>query len=148
MNSSPITIKGDKALSRQLSNLGNKGAKRVLRRATRSATAVLAKAVKSEVPNDEGKLARAQGSKVFGRGLSMQGIVGADVDKLKAANGEDKNYPTNIDHLVNFGHVTPDGKFIPPNGYLQRGAAKGMPAAEAKYVATIASGIEQEAMRK
>ena len=148
MPSPAIHIKGADAFKRQIEALTKTGAKRVLRKATRAAVAVLAKAVKAETPKDDGNLRRAQGSRVSGKGFSMRGVVGADVDKLKADNAQDKNYPTNIDHLVNFGHVTPDGRFVAPNGYMQRGAAAGMPAAEAKYVTALGAGIEQEAARK
>jgi hypothetical protein len=143
-----MSFKSLDRLQKQLERLGKKGARRAMRRATRSATAVLAKAVKSEVPVDEGLLRKAMSYKVSGRGLKMSGIVGADVAKLQADNASDATRPTNIDHLVNDGHVAPGGTFIPPDGFMQRGAEKGMPAAERKYIDTLEYGLEIEARRK
>ncbi len=141
-----IKIKGAEKLMKKLRRLERSGARRALRNATRAGTAVILKAVRKEVPTDEGLLKKAQTSKIIGRGMNMGGIVGADVAKLASDAAADASRPTNIDHLVNFGHVAPDGKIIPPNGYMQR-ATSAMPAAESRFVEVLAAGIEREAMR-
>lgn len=142
------TLRGFDKLLRKLEGLERKGAKRAMRKATRAGTAVLLKAVKKATPKDEGVLRKMQTSKVYGRGLSMAGIVGADVAKLQAAESDPRNpRPSNIDHLVEEGHVAPDGTFVPPTGYMRRAADSAMPAAAAKYTQVLAAEIEREASK-
>ncbi len=139
-------MKGFDKLQRKLRDLPRRGAKTAMRKATRAGTTVLLRAVRSGTPKDEGFLRRAQASKITGRGTFMAGIVGADVDKLKAAEAGGTR-PSNIDHLVEFGHTAPDGKFIPPSGYMRRAADTAMPAAESAYRNKLAIEIEREAMK-
>lgn len=143
-------MRGFDQLHKKLARLARSGAKsgaaRAQRKAVRAGTTVLAKAVRAAVPTDEGVLKRMQASRVSGRGLRASGRVGADVDKLKAAESEGKR-PSNIDWLVEEGHVAPDGTFVPPSGYMRRAAASAMPAAMAAYAAKLAEEIEREAAR-
>lgn len=141
-----MKLKGFDKLQRKLERLERRGAKSAMRKATRAGTTVLLKAVRAATPKDEGLLRKMQASKVSGRGLSMAGIVGADVDKLKAAESTGQR-PSNIDHLVEYGHTAPDGTFIPPSGYMRRAADSAMPAAEAAYRNKLAQEIEREAAR-
>src|SRR5690606_8106938 len=138
-----VKTKGFDKLLRKLNALSKTGARRAQRKAVRAGTAVLLKAVKAATPKDEGVLRRAQASKVTGRGLSIAGIVGADVAKLEA----DERRPSNIDWLVEEGHVAPDGTFVPPSGYMSKASAEAMPRAEAAYRAKLAEEIEREAAK-
>lgn len=138
-----VKAKGFEQLKRKLDRLEKKAARRVNRRAIRSATAVLLKAVKKATPKDEGVLRRMQTSKVFGKGLSLSGIVGADVTKLQEAESSGQR-PSNIDWLVEEGHVAPDGTFVPPSGHMRRAQAEATPRALAVYRQKLAEGIEQE----
>lgn len=139
-------MKGFDKLLRKMDGLTKQGAKRANRKATRAGTTVLLRAVRTATPRDEGLLRRMQASKLTSRGSSAAGIVGADVDKLKAAEASG-NRPSNIDWLVENGHVAPNGTFIPPSGYMRRAAATAMPAAESAYRSKLAQEIEQEAMK-
>lgn len=141
-----VKAKGFDNLKRKLDRLEKKAARRVNRRAIRSATAVLLKAVKKATPKDEGVLRRMQTSKVFGKGLSLSGIVGADVTKLQKAESSGQR-PSNIDWLVEEGHVTPGGTFVPPSGHMRRASAEAMPRALAIYRQKLTEGIEQEASK-
>lgn len=136
-------VKGLEKLLKKLDRLEKQGATRAMRKATRAGTTVLGRAVKASTPVDEGNLKRAQATKVSGRGLSMSGRAGADVGKLEA----DERRPTNIDWLVEYGHVAPDGTFIPPSGYMRRAETSAMPAAEAAYIAKLTAEIEREALK-
>lgn len=138
-----IKTKGFGELARKLEGLSKTGARRANRKAMRAGTRVLLKAVKAQTPVDTGALRRAQTSKLIGRGLNLGGIVGADADKLAA----DEKRPSNIDWLVEEGHISPDGTFIPPSGYMRRAAAGAMPQAETVYRQTLAAEIEREASR-
>ena len=142
-----LKIKGMDKLLKKLARLEKGGARRAMRKATVAGTTVLRTAVRAAVPVDEGLLKKATSSRVSGKGNRMTGRVGADVAKLKSANASDSSRPTNIDHLVEFGHVGPDGSFVPPSGYMRQSSAAAMPAAEAKYVSKLAEEIEREAMK-
>lgn len=138
----PIRVKGAEQLIAKLQKLERVTARAANRKATRAGTAVLAKAVKAETPVDEGMLKRSQTSKVTSKDLFAVGTVGADQDKLNSAHEEDKDRPTNIDWLVEYGHVAPDGRFVPPSGAMRRASAAAMPEAEAKYIAVLKAEIE------
>lgn len=143
-----INVKGVDKLLKKLDRLERKGARSALRKATSAGTTVLRAAVKSGAPVDEGLLKKAEDSKVGGRGLQLYGIAGANVAKLNAdAQASNGKRPTNIDWLVENGHVTPGGKFVPPSGFMRRAAASATPAAEARFVDKLATEIEREATR-
>lgn len=147
----PIKIKGFERLQRQFDNLEKKAAKRVLNKSMRRATAVILKTVRASTPKDEGLLRKMQTSKIGGKGLRKFGVVGADVSKLEAAaagqEGMPGYRPSNIDWLVENGHVTPEGKFVPPSGHMRRAADEAIPRAEKVFVDTAELEIEREAMK-
>lgn len=138
-----VKVKGFDRLLNKLQGLERAGARRAQRKAIRAGTKVLLKAVKAATPVDEGVLRRMQTSKVYGKGLNLAGIVGADADKLAT----DEKRPSNIDWLVEEGHIAPDGTFVPPSGYMRKASAEAMPQAEAVYRQTLAAEIEKEASK-
>ena len=135
-------IEGYDALLKTLQTYGNKVAKTAVRKATRAGTAVLRNAVKAETPVDQGVLKKLQDAKVKTRGFAAVGIVGANVDGLLQAHQDNPKRPTNIDWLVENGHVAPDGTFVPPSGYMRRASAAAMPEAEAKIISVMKGAIE------
>lgn len=161
MASAGVKITGDKALQRLLRDLPGRVANRVNRRAVDLATTPILQAVKDECPVDEGDLLKAQIKKVYSRGMQANGIVGADAnytgqggkrlgkdERAAALNmGSDVKIPSKYDHLVTYGHVTPDGTTTTPNPYLQRAWAESVGGALAKYESQVASGVESEAAK-
>lgn len=146
MPRSVLDIIGDKSLKRKLQRLEKREAKRSLRKAARKGLAVLRRAVRQATPVDEGVLRKAQDIKVIGRGLVIGGIVGANVQKLQAAHASDPSRPTNIDWLVEEGHVAPDGTVIPPSGYMRRAAQEATPRALQAVEDTLRDEIEKGAL--
>jgi hypothetical protein len=143
-----MQIKGADKLLAKLNRLPRVGGKRALRKAAQAGVTVLGKAVKREVPVRKGLLKRAETTKVSLKGLRAWAGAGADVAKLNAdAQSSQGKRPTNIDWLVEFGHMTPDGTFVPPSGAMRR-AESALPDAEAKFVSKLASEIEREATAK
>lgn len=134
-----IKTKGFDKLMKKLRGMDRKVARPALRKAIRAGTNVIGKAVKASVPVDEGVLKKATATKVSGRGLSLSGRVGADVAKLEA----DERRPSNVDALVEYGHVTPEGKFVPPSGHIRRAADSSLPRAEAIVEQKLAQEIEK-----
>ena len=136
-----IETKGFKELVALLKDYGPKIAKPAIRKAVRAGGTILKAAVKAEVNVEHGDLKKAQDVVVRNRGYRFTAVVGADVAKLQEKHGQDHTYPTNIDHLVEFGHMNPDGSFTPPSGYMRR-AATAMPAAQAKAESVLKAAIE------
>lgn len=146
-----IEIQGMERLKKKLNRLERRSAKAVVRKSARAGGAILLKGVRASVPVNEGLVKKMMTLKVSNRGLSATSIVGADVAKLQnAANAPEESpefRPSNIDHLLEYGHTNPDGSFTPPTGFMRYAADAYMPAAEAAYVAKAASEIEKEASR-
>lgn len=132
-----MKIKGAEKLMKRLQRLEKKDAKNAMRAGLRAGTAIILKAVKAATPVDEGVLRRMQASKVRLKGLGGLGIVGADVAKLRG----DAKRPPNIDHLVEYGHVMPNGAFAPPTGYMRKASEQAIPAAEAAFIAKLKEKI-------
>lgn len=149
-----ITIKGAARLERTLNALPRRGARRANRKATSAGATVLLRAVRAATPVDEGLLKKAQDRKIVGKDMSITAIVGANLERLKAdseafgrtASGEPIR-PYNIDHLVEFGHVTKGGKLVPPNGYMRKASGSAMPAAEQRFINKLDEEITREAMK-
>jgi HK97 gp10 family phage protein len=75
---------------------------------------VVVQQMKSEVPVDEGVL--KQSVKILPKKSRNSIAVGPKFRQ--------KNRPTNHAHLVNYGHVTPSGKYIPGTPYIERTYSK------------------------
>jgi hypothetical protein len=151
--SNRLKLTGADKLRKQLAELG-KRANAVNRRAVNVGTTPLLRAVKDEVPVEAGDLRRAQTKKVTSSGPRANGIVGADAayiaqDGERIGKGEqphpDKEIkqPSHYDHLVEYGHVAPDGTAVPANPYMQRGWDSGIGAGQAAYEKALAEGIEK-----
>lgn len=139
-----IQISGAKELISQLRHLQKEStAGKILRRAVNLATTPILQAARQECPVDQGDLRRAQTKKVSGKRLTYNGIVGADANYV----GEDGSKPSHYDHLVEDGHVAPDGTVVPPTGYLRRAWDQSIATAQAKYETTLAEGIEKEVLK-
>ncbi|MGC4030253.1 MAG: HK97 gp10 family phage protein [Tepidisphaeraceae bacterium] len=139
-------VRGLDRLLKKLGRLEKTAAKRVVRKAIRAGTTIVGKAIKAETPVDQGKLKKAQTTRVTSRRNRATGVAGADQDKLNA-DAEGGKRPSNIDWLVDQGHVAPDGTVIPPSGYHRRAEDKAMPAAVAAMEKKLAEEIEREASK-
>jgi HK97 gp10 family phage protein len=133
-----MRMKGDKALLKKLNNVAKSGAYKACRKAVVAGTQPLFKAVKSNVPVDEGNLKKAMVKKVSGKRGNYNGIVGADVDFV----GENGEQPIRYDHLVEYGH---DG--VPARSFVRKGFDESGAAARAAYEAKLAAEIEKELTR-
>jgi HK97 gp10 family phage protein len=149
-----LVIKGDKALIAKLKALGPRIANRVARRAVNLATTPILQAAREHAPiTDEqskipGLLKRAQAKKISGHGLRYNGIVGADAD-VSATNEAGKTmYPVFYDHLVEMGHLGPDGVEVPAHPYLRPAWEESIGTARAIHERELAAGIEREAAKQ
>jgi hypothetical protein len=117
--------------------------RKVNRRAVTLATSPILSACRAECPVDKGDLQKSLIKKITNAGKRSDGIVGADAAYVSA----DGTLPSNIDHLVHYGHVTPGGRVVEPNPFLQRGWDASIAQARAKYETVLAEGVEEEALK-
>jgi HK97 gp10 family phage protein len=138
-----LSLTGNKALEKQLKTLGERVAKKHLRRAATAAVAPMRKAVKSKVPVDTGALKRSIASKVTQRGLYVNGMVGSDV----AQQDESGEPAARHLHLTEFGFQHANGSTVAGSAPLRAGHAASVGQAQATYEAKLKDGIEKEAMK-
>lgn len=135
-------LKGFKELIHTLKHLGGpKFARKANRRAVNLATQIILDAARSNCPSDKGDLKAAMIKKITNRGYHANGIVGADAEYVS----ENGDKPSHYDHLVEYGHQTPEGKTIPPHPYLRPAWDESIAAAQAKYAEVLAEEIEKAA---
>lgn len=142
-----LDLIGGRRLRRKLEELSFKKIRTINRQAIRFAMTPVAKAVRQEVPRDEGDLKKATASKVYGSGLNVGGVVGADAAYARTNEDGITKRPSNYDHLVEFGHVNADGSFTPPNGYMRRAQEKSLPQAEKRYADKVKQLVEKAATK-
>lgn len=131
-------LKGYDKLLKQFAALG-RNAKTANRKAIRAGTTVMTRYIKAATPVDEGVLQKATTNKVTGKGMNVVGIIGADQSKLDA----DERRPSNIDWLVEYGHVAANGVFVPPAAQIRRGGAAGEDAAKARILSKLKEEIDK-----
>lgn len=114
---------GDKQLLKKLEKLQKKAARSIERKVNRAGAAIYKKMIKQMVPQDEGHLKKSIDMKI-GKGGAVIGP-----DRNYEADGD---IPANYSHLVEEGHMAPDGTVVPGQHPIARGAqaAEG-PAAKA-----------------
>jgi len=113
-----VTITGTRELERRLRTLGPRVARRVVRRAVKEATDIFEGAIETgaAAARDTGKFQASAGSRIRSyKGQTVVGVAGFRVFGLAGKKGK---YPSNIDHLVEFGHRVVVG------GTAQRHAGK------------------------
>ena len=136
-------LTGDKGLERLLRELPGRVANKVNRQAVTKATTPVLAAVKSAAPVDKGNLRRAMIKKVYSRKGRTNGLMGANANFV----GPDGEQPFRYDHLVEYGHVAPDGTVTPPNPYMRAGWDASVSIAAETYREQMAAGIDAEAKK-
>lgn len=137
-----IVINGVADVRRALRKLGSKTlAKKVARQAVSASATIVLKAVRRRTPQDEGVLRKAMRKKVYSKGWDHNAVVGADVDEMR-----DGDRPTNVDHLLEYGHVA-DGTRVPAQPFVRPAADESLPEARREYERRLKSNITCEARK-
>ncbi len=167
MSAAHATITGDRQLIANLKNLGKK-ANSINRQAMNAAATPIVKAAKAECPVLHDHLKRALTKKVYNRGAIAIAIIGADAGYVASATTNEKISgigtkeeskaviesakedggiirPAKYDHLVEFGHLSPDGKQIAANPFLRNAWDNSIAQAKQIYETKAAAGIEKAA---
>lgn len=143
-----LTLKGDKALIRKLKRLGDRRKlRKVMRRAVTAAAQVVVKGVRKRWPTDSGLSSRSVTKKVFKTRGGFGAVIGIDKDAEGVTHGR-KHVPSNIDHLIEFGWQTPEGKSVPAVAPLRKGYDDTADAARRRMVEKATQEIEREATKR
>jgi hypothetical protein len=146
-----LEIQGDKALIRKLRKLGDRRQlKKILRRATNAAAQVVVKAVRAEWPTDSGLSKRSVVKKIVSTKAGYSAVIGIDKEAAEPRRGgsDEFHIPSNIDHLIEFGWQTPDGKTIPAVAPLRRGYDAAKDEAEKRFAEKVKQELEKEATKR
>lgn len=127
-------------LMRQLHRLGPKIEGKVSRRAVSAGATPILRAMKDEVPIDQGTLKASLGkkTKLYKRSGTAIAMTGPRI------KGGQSGYHG---HLIENGKVNVDGSFTPGNPFMARAQDKAASEARRVMHAKLAAGIEQEARR-
>src|SRR5690349_2406160 len=107
------TLQGAKELERALNTLGERIQRKVTRQAVNAALNPVLKAARAEAPEESGLLKESLAKKVktYVDTQTVVGLVGPDTKTMGEFNGE-KRWPAKYAHLVERGHIAPDGSFV------------------------------------
>ena len=148
MRKPKLVMQGDKALIKKLKRLGDRRKlKKVLRRATSAAATVVVKGVRQAWPEESGLSKRSVTRKIISTKAGYSAIIGIDKDAEGVANGR-THVPSNIDHLIEFGWQTPEGRTVPAVAPLRRGYDATADAARKRFADKAAEDVEKEAMKR
>jgi HK97 gp10 family phage protein len=142
-----ITLVGEKELRKLLESLPGKVRRKVLRQALNAAGTPVVKAVRSEaeLSKESGTLQKSIGKKVK---LYPSGTGIVVIGPQKGVSGEWHGHiriPRYYAHLVEYGHISGDGFYVPPKPFIRPGWARSAPGAKAALSDKLAAGIVKEA---
>jgi HK97 gp10 family phage protein len=155
MAAAKCKLTGDKELIARLKGLGKKSVT-INRQAMNAASTPVLKEERNQCPVHHGDLRKALTKKVYNRGKVAIAIIGADAGyvvsessgerlQLGATKAESNAIiaaaradggvirPAKYDHLVEFGHVTPEGVQVPANPFARKAYEASRATAIDKY---------------
>ena len=127
---------GDKKLIRKLNQLEKKVVKRIDKKVLRAGAAVYKRVIKKLVPVDEGHAKKSIDYKLTGKSGA---VIGARADYRA-----DDDVPANYIHLIEYGHVAPDGTVVPGSHPIERGAAAAHAEAGQKMIDKTKSELNKQ----
>ncbi len=146
-----ITTSGFPQTMAKLNELTSRVQKRLVERAARAALKPMVASAKKRVPKDTGNLRKSIGvkkAKRVGKGEVVL-LVGARQGFKWARSGRNiENDPVRYANPVEFGHVLPGGKFIPPVAFLRGAYETGKVKCVADFAEELKKRVDAELARK
>lgn len=151
-NAGSVRIEGAEDLSALLNEMPRELRKQILAVAVARAAQPVVRAAKGGVTVDTGSLKRALGAVVrkYKNGADAVAVVGARRGYYAAGKalkkGADRRgaaMPAKYAHLVEYGHVAPDGSFVPGKPFLRPALAASRTAVRQALVEGVGKGIER-----
>jgi HK97 gp10 family phage protein len=143
------TLTGAKELERALKTLGERTQRKVVRQAVNAAATPMLKAARAGVEVESGLLKESLTKKVktYTESGTIVAIIGPDTQTKGEFNGEPR-WPAKYAHLVENGHLTPDGTFVPPHPFLRPAYDSTEGQALDVMKTKLGKGIEREAAKQ
>ena len=143
------TLLGDKELERTLKTLGERVQRKVTRQAVNAACTPIVKAARNNAPEESGLLKESLAKKIktYPASMTVVGIIGPDTETKGEYKGE-KRWPAKYAHLVENGHINPDGKFVPPHPFMRPAYESTQAMALDAMKDKLGKGIEREAAKQ
>lgn len=143
------TLLGDKELERTLKTLGERTQRKVSRQAVNAACTPMLKAARANAPEESGLLKESLDKKIktYPESMTVVGIIGPDTETKGDFNGEPR-VPWRYAHLVENGHINPQGEFVPPHPFLRPAYDSTQGQALDVMKDKLAKGIEREAAKQ
>lgn len=143
-----LSVTGDKQIKRLLKTLPDKVQRKVMKAAMKKAVKPIETAAQAKAPQDTGTLALSIGNKVksYNKSKVTVGIVGPKTGFSSESEGERK-VPAWYAHLVEKGHIAPDGTRVPPQPFLGPAAEEQEGAAVDAMAGKLAEGVVREAKK-
>lgn len=135
---------GNKETQWMFHNLPDKVQRRVIRKAVNAAATPVTKQLRRNLPKDTGALKRAVAKKTITNHdkTLITGLVGVNRKKEYAGKKGGRYF-----HLVENGHITADGKFVPGKWALKRAFESTKSQREKQFGTKMGKEIEKEAKK-
>lgn len=143
-----MKVDGDKALTRMLRTLPDRMQRKVLRASVSKGGTPIMRRARQLAPQETGLLAKSMGKKVVTHkpSQSVTAIIGPRRDVRGEHNGKPR-VPANYAHLVEFGHIAPDGSHVPAQPFMRPAFDTTQAQALGIVRQGIADGVVKEARR-
>jgi HK97 gp10 family phage protein len=143
------TLTGAKELEKALKTLGERTQRKVTRQAVNAACTPILKAARANAPEESGLLKEAMAKKIvtYPEQMTIVGIIGPDTQTKGEFNGEPR-WPAKYAHLVENGHINPQGEYVPPHPFLRPAYDSTEAQALGVMKEKMGKGIEREAAKQ
>lgn len=144
-----MELEGFAELEAALKSLGERTQRKVVRQAVNRSLTPCLKAARANAPEESGLLKESLDKKVktYVESQTVVGLVGPDTETQGEFNGE-KRWPAKYAHLVENGHIGPNGEQVPAHPFLR----PAFDSTEQTMLDTMADrlgkGIEREAAKQ
>ena len=144
-HSALMQMTGDKQLEKELIKLGDKVARKYLRKALNAASTPVVKSAKGKVAVNKGWLKKSLGKVVKVKGKRAGARVGAR-NKITGTDEQgNKIEPWRYSHLVELGHIDENGNHVPAQPFLRPAAEETGEQAQEILADKLVEGVMKEA---
>lgn len=143
------TLTGAKELEKALKTLGERTQRKVTRQAVNAACTPILKAARANVEVESGLLKESLAKKIvtYPEAMTVVGIIGPDTQTKGEFDGEPR-VPWRYAHLVENGHINPQGEFVPPHPFMRPAYDSSEAQALDVMKEKLGKGIEREAAKQ
>ena len=144
-----IKEEGGNELIKMLNLMPEKSHRKAVRAGINAGSQVIVSEAKKKAKQfgESYALQKALTKKVFtDKKKNINGIVGADKNKPVEFNGKTRN-AANYLHIVEFGHIGPDGNYIEGNQFLSEAARTTQSKQLAKFEAKTKTTMDKETLK-